>query len=92
MSSQTEWLRKLTALNPAVNNKLGAGNERFAPHKPLLLLCVLELAEQGLLEDALLRLSPDLVLRFQSFWRIVVSRWTSKPDVRMPFHHLRIRK
>jgi len=88
MKSQTEWLRQLTALNPAVNNKLGAGNERYAPHKPVLLLCVLELAEQNLLEHAFLRLSPDLVLRFQSFWRIVVLRWATKADIRMPFHHL----
>jgi len=41
MRSQGEWLRKLTLLNPAINSKLGLGNKRFAPHKPLLLLCVL---------------------------------------------------
>ncbi len=88
MNSQSEWLRKLTVLHPAVNNKLGRGNERIAPHKPLLLLCVLELAEQGKLPGHHLTLTADLVLRFQSFWRIVVTRWTTKPEVWMPFHHL----
>lgn len=88
MKTQTEWLRKLTALNPAVNNRLGPGNERFAPHKPVLLLCVLELAEQDILHEPHLRLTPDLALRFQSFWRVVVGRWTTKPELRMPFHHL----
>lgn len=88
MKTQTEWLRKLTALNPAVNNKLGRGNERFAPHKPLLLLCVIELVEQGKLPGPQLWLTADLVLRFQSFWRVVVNRWTTKPEVWMPFHHL----
>ena len=88
MKTETEWLRKLTALNPAVNKSLGSGNERFAPHKPLLLLCVLEMVEQGRIEGANLNLSVDLALRFQSFWRVVVSRWTTKPELRMPFHHL----
>ena len=88
MKTQTEWLRRLTALNPAVNSKLGRGSERFAPHKPVLLLCVLELAEQGRLETNHLSMTPDLILRFHSFWRIVVSRWTTKPELRMPFHHL----
>ena len=88
MRSQGEWLRKLTLLNPAINSKLGLGNERFAPHKPLLLLCVLELAEQGGLDGDHLRISPDLILRFQSFWKVVVNRWTTKPDLRLPFHHL----
>src|SRR5438067_1991368 len=88
MNSQSDWLRKLTALKPAVNNKLGLGSERYAPHKPLLLLCVLELVEQGMLHGPLLWLTPDLVLRFQSFWKVVVHRWTTKPEVWMPFHHL----
>ncbi len=88
MNSNSEWLRRLTALHPAVNNRLGPGKERFAPHKPLLLLCVLELVEGGLVPDGHLSLSADLVLRFQSFWSVVVSRWTTKPDLRMPFHHL----
>jgi putative restriction endonuclease len=87
MKSQTEWLRQLTALNPAVNNKLGAGNERFAPHKPLLLLCIFELIEQQLGTNRL-TLTPDLVLRFMSYWRLVLARWRTTPDVRMPFHHL----
>lgn len=88
MKSPTEWLRKLTALNPAANRRLGSGKERLAPHKPLLLLCVLELVEQDRLRGTRMTLTPDLALRFQSFWRIVVSRWTTKPELRMPFHHL----
>ena len=88
MRTQTEWLRQMTALNPAVSCKLGKGNERFAPHKPLLLLCVFELVEQDRLGGIQLGLTADLALRFHSFWRVVVSRWTTKPELRMPFHHL----
>jgi len=88
MKTQTEWLRQLTALNPATNAKLGVGNEEYAPHKPLLLLCIFELVEQDKLPGNQLSLSADLALRFQSFWRVVVARWITKPELRMPFHHL----
>ncbi len=88
MKTPTEWLRKLTALNPSVNPRLGPGKERFAPHKALLLLGVMELVEQGELRETKLALTPRLALLFQSYWRVVVARWTTKPDLRMPFHHL----
>lgn len=88
MKSPADWLRQLTALRPAINLRLGPGNERYAPHKPLLLLCVLELAEEEKLSIPHLRLTPELALRFHSYWRIVVARWKTKPELRMPFHHL----
>ena len=59
-----------------------------APHKPLLLLVVIELAKQGILPKASLPLSPELAFRFCTYWRIVAHRRTQKPDVRYPFHHL----
>tara|TARA_R110002073_G_scaffold7245_26_gene41478 strand:- start:408 stop:1319 length:912 start_codon:yes stop_codon:yes gene_type:complete len=60
----------------------------IAPHKPLLLLVVLELAKSGLLDDPLLKLTPDLVFRFSVYWSIVAHRRPQPPDVRLPFHHL----
>ncbi|HUY34522.1 MAG TPA: HNH endonuclease [Pirellulales bacterium] len=59
-----------------------------APHKPLLLLVVLELAETGELPDHLLPLSPELAFRFCMFWTIVQHRRPQKPDVRFPFFHM----
>jgi putative restriction endonuclease len=59
-----------------------------APHKPLLLLVILELAENGDISDQTLRLTPELSFRFDSFWHVVAHRRTQRPDVRMPFHHL----
>jgi putative restriction endonuclease len=58
-----------------------------APHKPLLLLIVLDLAEQHLLSENLL-LSPELAFRFLTFWHIVSHRRNQRPDIRLPFHHL----
>lgn len=60
-----------------------------APHKPLLLLVVLEMAEQGLLPPKTLPLTPELGFRFYSYWGIVAHRRTQRPDVRFPFHHLK---
>jgi putative restriction endonuclease len=59
-----------------------------APHKPLLLLVLCDLAEQGVLPHGALPLSPELAFRFYTYWRIVAGRRTQRPDVRLPFHFL----
>src|SRR5690348_12983426 len=82
MPTAEKWLAKMAKLN-VYRAKGGA-----APHKPLLLLVVLELAEQGHLPLPYLPLSPDLAFRFCTYWRIVAHRRTQRPDVRMAFHHL----
>jgi putative restriction endonuclease len=58
-----------------------------APHKPLLLLVVLELAERGELGEVL-ELTPQLAFRFCSYFSIVAYRRGTRPDIRLPFHHL----
>jgi putative restriction endonuclease len=82
MTTGEQWLAKMANLN--VYRAKGGP----APHKPLLLLVVLELAEQGLLPKDILPLTPELAFRFASFWTIVAHRRTQPPDVRMPFHRL----
>lgn len=79
-TSDDYWLRKLPKLNRARGN---------APHKPLLLLAVLELGELSELADGPLFLTPILAFRFDTFAQVVAYRRTQRPDVRMPFHHLR---
>ncbi|TWU02715.1 HNH endonuclease [Stieleria varia] len=63
-----------------------------APHKPLLLLVMLELAKSGLLVTQELSLTPDIAFRFSVYWSIVAHRRTQPPDVRLPFHHTRSSK
>lgn len=46
---QKVWLQKLRQLNPNVSHAKGTGAARFAPHKPLLLLAILDLASAGIL-------------------------------------------
>ena len=60
-----------------------------APHKPLLLLVILELAEQGLLPHEILPLTPELAYRFSTYAGIVASRRKQRPDIRYPFFHLK---
>jgi putative restriction endonuclease len=82
MPSGEHWLGRISKLN--VYKAKGGP----APHKPLLLLVLLETAEQGSLPEKTLPLTPELAFRFYSYWNIVAHRRTQRPDVRFPFHHL----
>jgi putative restriction endonuclease len=53
-------------------------------HHPTLLR-----AEQGMLPNDVLPLTPELAFRFCTYWSIVAARRTQKPDVRYPFYHLK---
>ncbi|MGE0680882.1 MAG: HNH endonuclease [Candidatus Binatia bacterium] len=78
----TQWLNVLSDLHTATE----------APHKPLLLLVVCDLAEEGKLVGGILPRNGDLVFRFSSYWRIVAERRRTKYDVKLPFFHLRTEK
>ena len=78
--SFVRWLGKLTDLHPGRDN---------APHKPLLLLVFLELVEKGDFVSGSLFLTADLAYRFDTFFQVVTHRRNARPDVRMPFHHLK---
>ncbi|MCU0600899.1 MAG: HNH endonuclease [Desulfobacterales bacterium] len=79
---QKFWLHKLSTL------RIDRARGNPAPHKPLLLLVVLEMMEKGEIKTRELNLSPDLAFQFSIFWSVVSSRRSQPPDVRLPFHHL----
>jgi putative restriction endonuclease len=54
----------------------------------LLLLCLIDLAQAGELNSPLLSKTPELRLRFDSYWSIVQPRWGGRPSLDLPFHHL----
>jgi putative restriction endonuclease len=83
MATPEQWLGKLASLN--VDKALGDP----APHKPLLLLVLLDMAERGDLRHPELPLTPELAFRFCTMWKIVAQRRRQRPDVRYPFHHLK---
>lgn len=82
MPSPEHWLRRLGHL------KVYQALHGRAPHKPILLLVILELAGRGELPVETLLLTPELAYRFDTYWSVVAHRRTQPPDVRMPFHHL----
>lgn len=60
-----------------------------APHKPLLLLAVLDLFAEGQITGNLIELSPDLGELFNLYWSRVFPPQTGKRgNIAMPFWHL----
>lgn len=87
MSNNTHefWLGKLANLNaaPAPN---GAGLKK--PHKPLMMLTVMDLSESGDIPDGWVKYDVRLVSRFRDYWELVLERQRNQPDIPMPFHAL----
>ncbi|MDZ4185806.1 MAG: HNH endonuclease [Desulfuromonadales bacterium] len=79
----TLWLDRLCQLN--VSRSAGRGS---APHKPLLLLCLIDMVEDGSLTTPSVDYTPELFFRFQSYWPLVYARQQNQPDMRLPFHAL----
>ena len=57
-----------------------------APHKPLLLLAVIELIERCQIQENKISLSPDLAETFMRYWSKVTDR---RPNIALPFFHLK---
>ncbi len=59
-----------------------------APHKPILLLCVLDLFDSGGLSSNLVEITDDLAELFGRYWQRVLSFGRSG-NLALPFFHLR---
>jgi putative restriction endonuclease len=57
-----------------------------APHKPILLLAVIDLIEEGAITDNKIKSSPQLVESFLKYWHLVN---LDKPRIFLPFFHLK---
>ena len=75
------WLK--VAANLKVDRAHGV-----APHKPLLLLAVVDLAEDGKLTQPVLPLTGELTFRFLAYWTTVANRRPQRPDIHLPFFHM----
>lgn len=58
-----------------------------APHKPVLLISVIELIEQGKIRRNQVPLSPELISTFLKYWRSLVTT-DHRSDISLPFVHL----
>jgi putative restriction endonuclease len=81
-TSSAEWYARLAKL------RVDRARGQCAPHKPLLLLVLCDIVEQGLTAAPTIELTAEIASRFMSYWAIVAGRRNQKPDVRLPFHHL----
>jgi putative restriction endonuclease len=59
-----------------------------APHKPILLLAVMELFERNLLTENRIDLSPQLNQTFLKYWSYLGSA-SHNPDISRPFFHMK---
>jgi len=82
IKDQQYWLHKLATL------RIDRARGNPAPHKPLLLLVIIEMAEKREITSREVTLSPDLAFRFSVFWSVVAQSRKQPPEVRLPFHHL----
>jgi putative restriction endonuclease len=76
------WLHKLRSLNPNRSKTMGA-----APHKPCLLLSLLEMAQDGELQSIELKRTPGLHVRFNAFSSIALPRWGGNVELSYPFFY-----
>ncbi len=58
-----------------------------APHKPILLLSILKLIEDGLIYENKIYISPELVSQFKSYWNLLVHT-PHTANFSLPFYHL----
>lgn len=84
MTLFSSLLGRLGNLNVSRSQSRGA-----APHKPLMLLTVIDLIEAGEIgADGLVTYDVRLVSRFRDYWELVLDRQQNSPDIPMPFHAL----
>ena len=74
-------LSKLSTLNTS-NSAVDS-----APHKPLLLLSIMDLIESGFINSNPIARSAELTYQFLTYSRIVAHR-RGVLDIRLPFHHM----
>lgn len=85
MPGSNAYLAKLTRLKRAPT-RYGK-----APHKPILLITLLELMDSGYVTDNCFYPGTELVGVFQENWSLLVST-ANQPDFTLPFYHLQSEK
>jgi len=76
-----KYIYKLTHLNRAIT-KYGK-----APHKPVLIITLIELISREHISDNKVYVDTDLVGAFQENWRLLVNT-LNQPDFTQPFYYL----
>ena len=78
-----EYLNRFAHLNRAPNTRLGR-----APHKPVLLLTLLDAVDQGMVNQNFVPITPELAALFRQHWESLVIPGTWQEKMNLPFRHL----
>lgn len=76
------YIKYFSKLNRATNKSIGK-----APHKPVLLISILQQVQSGIITSNRIFITPELVLAFKSNWKLLVDT----PHIctfSLPFFHL----
>ena len=79
----SKYIGILGSLHRNQNARMGA-----APHKPILLLAVLDEIERGGIPTNLIELTPELVAAFRAYWRVLVPEGTWQEKIANPFRFM----
>lgn len=77
-----KYTKQLQSLNRASNKILGK-----APHKPILLLSIIQLIQKGEIQSNRIYITGELVIAFKSNWNKLVTTHHI-PNFSLPFFHL----
>lgn len=82
------YIKSLSNLRSDTSRSRWTAATKFrAPHKPLLLLSVIDLITQGIIKTNFIEFTPDLGELFTSYWFRVMPT-DQRPNVVLPFFHL----
>ncbi len=89
MSRLQHYLHSFTHLHTDVNRKRWSEATHFrAPHKPFLLLSILDLFAQGSIQANLIEITPELGNLFSHYWQILMPP-DHRGNMALPFFHMR---
>jgi putative restriction endonuclease len=84
MPTENTWQQWLERLYNLRRDKRGS-HER--PHKPVLLLAILDLFDRGILSHNQVPFSPELIKTFERYFEVVAQE-DDQPSIENPFYHL----
>lgn len=82
-NSLLKYLKKLTHLNRA------SKDGEKAPHKPILLLSIIESIEAGDIRENKIEITAELIARFKDNWNRLVKSNIFQPNFSLPFFHMK---
>lgn len=82
MQALTTFAKAICKLNRATINGIKA------PHKPILLLSIIQAIDAGEIRENIIEITPQLVARFKDNWKVLVKQDFFNANFSLPFYHL----